>query len=266
MKSQNKIWAFGCSFTEMFISSPYKNGDYYYYSKSQQSYHWLNVLNTLYNNRFTTVNLGVGGSSIKSTLHHLLLNLPKIQKGDKVIIGHTGRYRDSRIISKTNTSRGTLDELHFNASTVSYIPTLSNSISGLEQVDLENLVDIFLKTSQSGGILGVEYDYYQLFLSNIGDVLKDSGVEVYKWYTDIWSGVLDKQLKTEYSFYPEDIKRWSGNTLVDDHWSPNGHQLIGVFFKFCMDNNIEEFTKKYFNRFNLSFDLDNLPFPYLSFN
>jgi len=265
MKSESKIWAFGCSFTEMFVSSPYKSGNYYYYSELQQSYHWLNVLNTLFGNSFITINLGVGGSSIKSTLHHLLLSLPRIQKGDKVIIGHTSRYRDSRIISKNNSDRGTLDELHFNASTVPYIANLSGSINGLERIDLENLVNIFIKTSQSESILDIEYDYYQLFINNIGDVLVNCGVEVYKWYTDIWSGVLDRQLKTEYSFYPEDIKTWSSNVLVDDHWSPNGHQLIGIFFKFCIDNNITEFTKKNFNRFNLSFDLKNLPFPYLPY-
>lgn len=298
MKKQN-VWSFGCSFTEGFWNSltdinflslhnshfsrlTVNKDEIPYHKKFDDFFQW-NVITRLLNKENTDLTYfskprGKGGSGMRHILFSILNELSNIKSGDIVFLGTTQGTRDLLLTkSKKILHPTSIAPIVFNSTDVEELLTYL-ALSEKEKKDkrnslvkpnlrnysdeyLETCVDYYLSVGREEQ-LDLEKDYINYHFRKLGSLLEEKEVEVYYWDTKLWwSNLSGEKAKPDYSnTFFETSYTWSNGQVEDLHWSPNGSQKAGYFFKWCIDNKIKEITPKYLHSFNSHLKYLNLPY------
>lgn len=263
----NKLWTFGCSFTEGGgLDNPYpdKQNKIHWWKPEYIDGIWPNLLQRDYGHN--VVNRGRSGSGIIAMIYEIILNINNIKEGDKVFISLTSPHRFlhySSMVDKNNIDKmlglhhlpsghpivndyfnGTLNEDNVNKPKDCYEAlTIDQKKTMVEYMLLFNTDKIAPLGMYNGPReenkelytqSEAEYNLGEILIDKIRELFRNKGIESYLWTWKLWGyGESDPEL---YDGFFESINKWSNFRHADSHWSPNGHRRVVDFFQWCIEN------------------------------
>lgn len=290
----NKLWTFGCSFTEGGgLDNPYpdlKLGTQWWKPEYREAI-WPTLLKKDYGHN--VVNRGRSGSGIIAMLFELIININNIKKGDKVFISLTSPSRFlhySSMVDKNNIDKmlglhhlpaghhivnqyfdDTLDEEHIGDPSDCYEALdIDQKKTLVEYMLLFNTDKLVAPKPYEGDVertkewytqADAEYNLGEILIDKIRELLRDRGVESYLWTWKLWGyGESDPKL---YDGYFETINKWSNFKHSDSHWSPNGHRRVTDFFQWCIENKRYEIDRDLADEWKSTYNQNH---SYISYN
>ena len=262
--SYNKLWTFGCSFTE----GGGLDGHQLQLHERQDWYHpeymdmiWPVLLSKQLNLQLE--NKGINGSGVMQTVYSLLRDIKHFKKGDIVIASLTS---PCRFLLYNNVFK---DEPEWGVHGISTIPPhhevvdryLNSKSLEFKEEDFHSSVDAMTVEQQEilakyvlmfnfDKVVGngwypkkrheltytqadAEWELAKNLVESLGIFLRSIGIEFYTWSYYLWYRG-QSWPGAENQFF-ESIIRWSEWGSTDGHWSPNGHKTVAEFFKWCID-------------------------------
>ena len=237
--SKNKLWAFGCSFTDH-NAFPGLN-----------EYVWPTRLGERLN--VEVRNTGISANSMFGIINQLIDKLSRIEEGDMVIVGSTypARY------TKPTISNGDIVGTNFSHWARNWIEEAEESGRDYLKIDrsttvasAEAILNFILNEIEDNSNL---YDlHFTNTVKGLFKELKLRGIKVLLWNWRLW---------TEFEVFRE----WDVS-FDDGHWSPNGHAEASEFFYYCITKGIESASDSLLRKWKHRREVDNVKIDYLDFS
>lgn len=212
----NKLWTFGCSFTD-------KNA-----FPSIKYYTWPVLLSKQL--EYELYDFGRSGGANQGITWKLIDQLPNIEENDIVIVGLTHPERVSVPAYIRNKLKVSC------VSTGMFYPgsrEYQNGIRKFGKESFQSMIDYILHTVRPN--LNAYEKLYIDQAYNILSLLEEKGVRTIVWDFNIW-----------YLF--EQFTDWCDT--LDNHWSPNGHFEVALFFKYCLSRRIRKVDYLTFKKYS----------------
>ena len=212
VNNRNNLWMFGCSFT---TGTQCNEGERYYDEyKNRRGKKFSELLSEEYNLRL--IDLSVPGTSNEIILYRIVESIPKMKRGDMVVIGQT---RSTRTFIFSGERNWLGDETgQFSRK---YIPLVSPDIyflkkEGFSNKFIEQLVGILHTTKLKHE--KIWENYYGDWFNNVIKIIEEKECRVVLWGPEMWKTF--------------DTVRKDTNGVVDDgHFSWKGHKEMFGYLK-----------------------------------
>lgn len=223
------IYLFGCSFTRGsgLIPEPEIGRDIASIKTNKyQDMIWGEYLKDYYNCEI--LNFGEGGAGNAYIRDTVVKEMSKFKKGDTVIIGITNSTRLSfplynkvtrkeqfmhilpNVIEFFKDTIAKDESPHWNGSTIDrdYVDAVSNYY-----MEVISRYEVFLDKHNT-----------QL-IESLHSFLNSNGINCILWDRGLWR-------------FCETITAWTGGSVVDKHWSPNGHRYFSFLIKEAIEKKV----------------------------